>query len=38
MKNNLLNEGIHLEAIRNIGHYLVKTYIKAFAMKPKRIA
>jgi len=36
MKNVLLNEGIHLEALRNFGHYVARSYMKAFAIKPKR--
>lgn len=31
MKNILLIREIYLEAFRNLGHYLVKSYFKAFS-------
>jgi hypothetical protein len=31
MKNFLLIREIYLEAFRNLGHYLVKSYFKAFS-------
>ncbi len=30
MKNTLLIKEIYLEAFQNLGHYLIKTYFKAF--------